>query len=842
MDQVSDFLPALEAMDREKLFTELRLGKITELEFADHVARLARERMVMDMHLLEPDLQSFNPRYHEMMLTKGSHYQNMLRGLQKDVPELVHSIFDDLQELRIITDAYSEVLRRRWAKKHHENRRTVLLEAWPNMNPTHRPDFDVIRRKLKGFQYRDSLMMPYINIEDLSQGKNLLSLIESRTKETPEYSAHSDSIRLVTATTMEAVAPALPSWLVMLLTGQKSRATYGSLIILEHQEDAENLLWTRFGLQAGEGLVVLENQKKLYRFLLRCTRLLLHDTDLSRPLSTENTMDLPGTVRSKGQSMPLEHKIWHSVTEMNIQAVYRLPQPTSVASLRNLANAKRDEAEDVFWAIHEDPALFQEHLQMYREEYAEPARQAFSTSPNIDIITLDNACISLVCDACSEVIIWDWITLELIELENIKGSLDGEIKLDKRLPLKYERAMQRFMVLTRRVWMNAVTTLHRALLSSPDFHAFYKIIPGRDKRHYIGFKLDETTKDSWPAILILVHGLNLQPAMMLGYLNILDEMERLISSDPIQRAMINTRVAREISRIAALAQIMDAVIQHQPKVQVHQDFNDLILEYKAQAKVLEDLGDFFRTIPIPLAAYTKPRSAFKYPAEKKRTSQHVEQMRLAEAKLDAFWEQVDLTFVKFSGKTLQQWMGKSLSAREVQRTKEWQPDEAQRPKSAIGLPPKIHHFSAEYIPEAITKLSIEPQKKQKTRGEPSSNQASDTSEAASISQETKVSTQTFSLPHRALKTMLIFYPNSIEDKTGRKIVWKDFLQAMYYLGFEIQKRHGSEWYFEPSWKRNAPITIHEPHPSHEMRSDRIRFEANRMARKYGWDSNTFQAS
>ena len=850
MEYVPLFLPALEAIDREMLLKQLRTGKIGKLDFADSVTRLGLERMATNMRVIVPDLPSlslddenFDPsefftRYYQGISAENSRYQTLLRRLHEDVPILVQCIFDDLQELRIISGTYAEVLGRRWTKKHHENRKALLLEAWPNMNHAHRPDFDVIRRKLKGFKYRDALMMPYINIEDLSQGENLLNLIESRTKENPEYFAWFDSIHFVTATAMEAVEPILPLRLIMLLTGEKTRATYGSLIHLQHQDDVQDILWTGFGFQAGLGLIVLESQKKLYHFLLRCTRLLLHDLDLSTPLSTKMTTGPQQTILSKDILMPPKREVWQSVTEMNIQALYRLPKPSSVESLRILANAKREEAEDVFWAVHEDPALFQEQLQMYREQFMEPARQACSTSSNIDDIAMRNACLSLICDTCSEVIMWDWITLELIELENIKSSLDMEIKFDKRLPLKYEMALERFMGLTCFVWRKAVTALHRVLMSSPDFRGFYTIIPEQD---YASFVLDEKTKDRWPTILILAYSLNLKTAYMLGYVNILDEMEHLINSDPTQRAMINTCIAREISRIAALAQIRDAVVQHQPTIQVTQDYTDLALEFTAKLKVLKDLQQIFAT--IPLVAYTTPRSAFRYPAEKKRTSQHVEQMRLAEAKLDAFWEQADHGFVKFTGKTLQQWMGKSLPAREVQRTKEWQPDEDQRPRTVIGLSSSdTNHFRADYIPEAIEKLSIEPQKKQKTRGEPGSGRASDTNEAASISQEADISTQTFSLPNRALKTMLIFYPNTIEDKTGRKIVWKDFLQAMYYLGFEIQKRHGSEWYFEPSWKRNAPITIHEPHPSHEIRSDRIRFEANRMARKYGWDSDTFQAS
>ena len=49
---------------------------------------------------------------------------------------------------------------------------------------------------------------------------------------------------------------------------------------------------------------------------------------------------------------------------------------------------------------------------------------------------------------------------------------------------------------------------------------------------------------------------------LLRLMMILDEMERIIASDTNQRAKITTGIAREISRLATLAQIKDALIRH----------------------------------------------------------------------------------------------------------------------------------------------------------------------------------------------------------------------------------------------------------------------------------------
>ena len=127
----------------------------------------------------------------------------------------------------------------------------------------------------------------------------------------------------------------------------------------------------------------------------------------------------------------------------------------------------------------------------------------------------------------------------------------------------------------------------------------------------------------------------------------------------------------------------------------------------------------------------------------------------------------------------------------------------------------------------------------KTDSELDSRETSSGDQTASL-QPTEEPLPSFHLAKRAYKTMTAFYPKTVEDRTSRKVVWKEFLHAMYTVGFEIRQRHGSEWYFEPTWNRNSPITIHEPHPSHEMEFKKIRFEANRMARKYYWNSDTFR--
>jgi len=152
------------------------------------------------------------------------------------------------------------------------------------MPPPHRPDFEAFRKesahvKSKGTKYRDHYIWPYINIEDLAQGRSLLIFINSRGRHPPRMFAHADfeaaSLGRVTAAIM------LPFLNVhtMYLDGEVV-ATYGRLTSWDEDEDGMDAVFQGQAYQPGEGLMILEIQQKLLTFLVQCCQAILHDLDL----------------------------------------------------------------------------------------------------------------------------------------------------------------------------------------------------------------------------------------------------------------------------------------------------------------------------------------------------------------------------------------------------------------------------------------------------------------------------------------------------------------------------------------------------------------------------------
>jgi len=89
------------------------------------------------------------------------------------------------------------LVRKRWLKKSTAQRKAILLDAWPNMPHSHRPDIQQILRianapALLLTHSRDKDMWPYINLDDLLEPNALLLFLNARGRNIPATFAASD--------------------------------------------------------------------------------------------------------------------------------------------------------------------------------------------------------------------------------------------------------------------------------------------------------------------------------------------------------------------------------------------------------------------------------------------------------------------------------------------------------------------------------------------------------------------------------------------------------------------------------------------------------------------------
>ena len=135
----------------------------------------------------------YTKRRGDFIIFEGPGREKHLQEVQTQVTAMVDSIFSDWEKLKSIMDVYCGVVQRRWSKKSANKREAILLESWPKMCPRHRPDFEAFRFQHRGPEYRDSWLMPYVNLEDLKSSDNLLLFLQSSISPGPDRFAWSDA-------------------------------------------------------------------------------------------------------------------------------------------------------------------------------------------------------------------------------------------------------------------------------------------------------------------------------------------------------------------------------------------------------------------------------------------------------------------------------------------------------------------------------------------------------------------------------------------------------------------------------------------------------------------------
>lgn len=221
--------------------------------------------------------------------------------VQKEAKFGAERVLSDWNTLRNIVERHSETLEKRWVKKTRKKQKDLLLQAWPNMSPSHRPDFEAFRKENTGrhwkglSNFQDAYKWPYIIQHGLSTN-SLIVFINSRARNPPSVFARAD----IDATRLGCAGhflkePAFLKGYTLFMDGETS-TTYGNFVSWEESEDAVDLMFSQRQFNPGEGLLVLELQEKVYPFLIKCCELILHDLVVDGTLFSDQFPIVPATV------------------------------------------------------------------------------------------------------------------------------------------------------------------------------------------------------------------------------------------------------------------------------------------------------------------------------------------------------------------------------------------------------------------------------------------------------------------------------------------------------------------------------------------------------------------
>ncbi len=251
--------------------------------------------------------------------------------------------------------------------------------------------------------------------------------------------------------------------------------------------------------------------------------------------------------------------------------------------------------------------------------------------------------------------------------------------------------------------------------------------------------------------------------------------------------------------------------------------------------------------PLKLHSTLPVSEKFYYPVEKAHNESNVDAMRLAEANLDAFCQNIDSHFLKHGKQTLFQVFDRiAIHPRQLHRTPQWTPivrraPPPREPTACTGT------WAPELVSEKAGRFHPEPLRmKIKTRGSrgPSELETCDTVKSVQTTDaEADRQQPIFSVKKREWKVFLTMFHDKSGNTQAGEIAWSDFLHAMTKISFQAEKLYGSVWQFTPARvvARCVDKSIHfrEPHQSGKIPFRTARRWGRRLSRSYGFSAESF---
>ncbi|KAF2143937.1 uncharacterized protein K452DRAFT_285979 [Aplosporella prunicola CBS 121167] len=778
--------------------------------------------------------------------------------MREEARERAANIYEHWSPLNQILQRHEATIRKRWLKKTREQRRKILLTAWPSMPPMHRPDFDAFIRESEqqraaGTSFKDAFTWPYINQEDLLKPRILLLFLNARGRNTPDAFAMADHDAAHFGFVTKALNPAFLNEHTMIFTGRKDPETYGELVSWEEDEEAFDKMLSGVGAHPGHGLIILEMQERIYSFLINCCQQILHEI----PPESMTKPEYP--IQPEPPSVSENETGYPSLAVIANEAPYRLPADLDLVALEGLLSAKISATEDHIWALREDPGYFadiilewKEHRQEMLPDWNGEAHPVLK--PGADKIFWHRVIGNALTEAYLKLETWNAMREEIRDLERLQRKYATMISPEKELPAEYLNALLRTLHFLDQASKGPIGVLRTGVVASPPIRGNFVREPQEPNSTIIrvqqrpGLEQDKARD----RLLWLFNTLWTPEQLFLaGLYTVVDELERLTINEPKAKELVSPLIAGQLSDLAVIAECIRQIKSYHPWAAG--------FEMKKSERDAQNQVDYAKTtrgwvhfLGVGEGATTAilgnpSDKKFHYPVDKRRTRENVEAMRQAEENLDNFWTTVDRQ-MKIKTREIEHTAVFRLLSQErmLRRTPEWvEPAKTQKEQ----LPPDmVKPLSEIYFElERLTERTVDrtnalpaPKQKPKTRGTPGPASPAYASTPASEQAPASTAPPTVAVDKRALKVFsTLFYTPSQHTQPG-EVPWPDFLHAMASAGFAPTKLYGSVWQFAPQdCDVQRSIQFHEPHPAGKIPYRMARRHGRRLERAFGWNGGMF---
>ena len=788
--------------------------------------------------------------------------------LREDVASYAARIFANQRLLQQILDRHEATIQKRWEKRGKAQRLAVLLELWPNMPPTHRPDFAAFRRhgsRTGAPGEREAFMWPMINQEDLVEARALLLLLKSRGRNTPSTFAGADGDSMSLGKITMAIVPIFLNLYTIVLNGVTKEEEYGELLAWSDHDEAFALIANRTQYLPGEGLLIMEFQDRMFKFLLNFCRKILHEippdlmTGKDYPMVPEPALK-PITDVSGSLSLAILAK----------EAPYRPPALLDLDNIESLLGARVARAQDNIWALREDPSYFMDTMSEMKEHRQEMIKdtngQAHPTlRPGREGLLWTRIIGSVLIDSLFQLEIFAELLNQARHLKTLKEKYAKSIKPAQELPEEYLYAILKFRHYLQQTAKGPMNQLKISAVASPPLRHMYLREPPASA---LSTKLVIIPKDirvnmTTELLLWLLRTLweDGQPLFFARLTTVVDELDRFLRTDSEAAELVSPYIADCIGELSIVGECLRQFEIYQPWANM---FDAAMVAQEEGIK--EEFAEKTEILSRALAAFDERNVSnlgslgapvdgkFNYPVGKKHNKVNVEQMRAAEANLDKFWAAVDeLLATKARGLENTAYKRLLLEHDPIQRTPEWVEPEKKAPQTkkkdvTEEVPMSKLFFEKDPVPSISRRQALEmaaamdEKAKVKTRGEKSQSDAVEAAqdEQTTPSEETLIEKPTFAVDARALKVFRIVFFNPQANITAGEVAWRDFIHAMTSIGFAPQKLLGSAWQFQPlESDAGRSIQFHEPHPKGKLAFVVARRYGRRLTRNFGWSGDMF---
>ncbi|THY37969.1 hypothetical protein D6C99_09346 [Aureobasidium pullulans] len=808
-----------------------------------------------------------------------------LEDLRSQSQALSISIFRHWILLNKILKRFEGQIQKRWIKRNNSQRLSVLLQAWPHMSATHRPEFATLRkigvnnnkRRPNQAKEKEAYLWPYVNQEDLVQTHNLLIFLNSRGRHHPDKFVFGDQQQ---ANTNKPSGMSDVDKYKMCLHGQRSPKTYGSLVL----RDTGDRVQRELRMEPVAGLQVLEVQDRNLDFLVKCCRLILHDMDLDN-LNLVDTKPAPPQIKS---TLPV-----HTVTAMAQIAPYRLPQRLDMKRLRLLISARREEAEEHVWALREDPGYFAQNMREWSEHspFMIPDKNKRPHEMVGEPAFWDKIATSMIFHAYSSLILFatadEAVTLAQEKLDSCLHKLESS----SSLPVEVEKVFQRLDYIVQVLADEPLGDLMLGFPASPPMRYGYERASSDLSPSFNTLKIKMgRLSAAWRVQVLFRTLLSPEQQKKHGLNNTVEEIQRMLDEHSRDSDLISSWVASRFSDLALMSEVRRQLGLFQPWCTAWR--SKCLIEDDAPFffSMVECVHDFTSCAVLDAA----DPANFAYPSDKRRTRETVTQMRQAEKRLDKFWTTVDNHCEAHTSYSVLYLLmvrrrpfgldgtpiltdGRTFSVTGTERSTEPRLGLSQRKllaaspfSSTTRKTMKREWLSSDTTSRALTETSglplhvfnpnaccshpkksellgsITPQKaKAKTRPDGSvalPQQESRRDSATSVEEKEKIEVKKLKVNKRAFKVFATMFhvPSSNEQQNTGEVAWSEFLYAMKMIGFSVEKLYGSSWQFTPDTiEASRSIQFHEPHPRAKMWYWLSKEYGRRLHRAYGWTGETF---